>query len=33
VLLYPPWPGATLYDGLASSVRWEMTRAGLEDAE
>eukprot|EP01047_Picozoa_sp_COSAG01_P041290 COSAG01_NODE_3533_length_5962_cov_41.705611_6_plen_781_part_00 len=33
VLVYPPWPGATLFDGLASSVRWEMTRAGLEDGE
>lgn len=33
VLVYPPWPGATLYDGLISSVRWEATRMGLEDVE
>eukprot|EP01051_Picozoa_sp_SAG22_P006084 SAG22_NODE_386_length_11304_cov_3.084694_1_plen_777_part_00 len=33
VLLYPPWPGASLHDGVISSVRWEATRMGLEDAE
>ena len=33
VLLYPPWPGASLFNGVISSIRWEATRAGLEDAE
>ena len=31
--MYPPWPGASLFDGVISSVRWEAARAGLEDAE
>jgi hypothetical protein len=33
VLMYPPWPGGSLLDGLISSKRWEMVRAGLEDVE
>ena len=33
VLLYPPWRGASLLDGVISSIRWEATRAGLEDLE